>query len=85
MEISDSHSIKNLGTTDQLSTVTMPTTAFASLKTDKSTIKQSIDSTRTRNHWTASGTYGLGKKYWDVIYRYIYIIIFSKISKISLL
>ncbi|XP_016925310.2 uncharacterized protein dpr18 [Drosophila suzukii] len=55
MEISDSHSIKNLGTTDQLSTVTMPTTAFASLKTDKSTIKQSIDSTRTRNHWTASG------------------------------
>ncbi|XP_016951799.1 uncharacterized protein LOC108025731 [Drosophila biarmipes] len=55
MEFSDSHSIKNLGTTDQLTTVTMPTTAFASLKTDKSTIKQSIDSTRTRNHWTASG------------------------------
>ncbi|KAH8366566.1 hypothetical protein KR084_004125 [Drosophila pseudotakahashii] len=55
VEISDSHPIKNLGTTDQLTTVTMPTTAFESLKPDKSTIKQPIDSTRTRNHWTASG------------------------------
>ncbi|XP_052857034.1 LOW QUALITY PROTEIN: uncharacterized protein LOC128265203 [Drosophila gunungcola] len=44
-----------LGTTDQLPTVTMPTTSFASLKVDRSTIKQPIDSTRTRNHWTASG------------------------------
>ncbi|KAI8033784.1 hypothetical protein M5D96_013454 [Drosophila gunungcola] len=33
----------------------MPTTSFASLKVDRSTIKQPIDSTRTRNHWTASG------------------------------
>ncbi|XP_041563993.1 uncharacterized protein LOC108134983 isoform X2 [Drosophila elegans] len=41
------------GTTDQLPTVTMPTTSFASLKVDRSTIKQPIDSTRTRNHWTA--------------------------------
>ncbi|XP_017064657.1 uncharacterized protein LOC108103623 [Drosophila eugracilis] len=56
MEISsNSLPIKNLGTTDQLTTVTMPTTAFASMKIDKSTMKQPIDSTRTRNHWTASG------------------------------
>ncbi|EDW52822.1 uncharacterized protein LOC6620218 [Drosophila sechellia] len=52
---SNSLPIKNLGTTDQLTTLTMPTTAFASLKVDRSTMKQSIDSTRTRNHWTASG------------------------------
>lgn len=56
MEISsNSLPIKNVGTTDQLTTVTMPTTAFASLKVDRSTMKQPIDSTRTRNHWTASG------------------------------
>ncbi|XP_039498999.1 uncharacterized protein LOC120456312 isoform X1 [Drosophila santomea] len=56
MELSsNSLAIKNLGTTDQLTTATMPTTAFASLKVDRSTMKQPIDSTRTRNHWTASG------------------------------
>ncbi|XP_017045623.1 uncharacterized protein LOC108091111 [Drosophila ficusphila] len=62
-EISNSLPIKNLvdiigrsGTTDhQEPTVTMPTKAFASLKIDKNVIKQPIDSTRTRNHWTASG------------------------------
>uniref|UniRef100_A0A6P4FCT4 Uncharacterized protein LOC108047604 isoform X1 n=1 Tax=Drosophila rhopaloa TaxID=1041015 RepID=A0A6P4FCT4_DRORH len=64
IEISSSPPIKKLvdiigrmGSTDQLPTVTMPTTAFASPKVDRSTVKQSIDSTRTRNHWTASGFY----------------------------
>ncbi|KAH8254880.1 hypothetical protein KR038_007344 [Drosophila bunnanda] len=40
------------GATAAVATTTTPTTLAATLKSAKSTIKQPIDSTRSRNHWT---------------------------------